>query len=906
MTASIRTSGFTTHPLVWLFSAFAAGIVIGKYTDFSLWPWTVGCGTFALFAFVFRSRTAGTFFLLAAFLFMGTLRSEIESASIADNRLRSIYDNGHIASGQTVGIKGNVAGASEPAFAGRFVIVDAAEIEQAGDARKVSGRVRVFVAARSAEALDDLERLRIRDGSEIRFTCELEREERFLTPGVSSRKEMLDRQGVDAACSVKSPLLLEVSASDGVRNPMEAIHDARLWLMDEVRRKFSPRTAGILIASSLGGKHFLDKPTADIFREGGTFHVLIISGLHITFIGGILLLLVSRFTENRKWQFVITVPLLWAFSLAVGGEPPVVRACLMFTAILFGLAMFRNASPLNSLGLTTLALIVWQPEDLFSPSFQLTCASMLGIVIFAMPMIERLRSIGNWMPTSERPFPPNTSAGLSTFCETLYWNEAAWEIESKRNVWSARLFKHPLRNKYLTYSMRRLLAYVTEVLIVSVSVQILLLPFLIVYFHRIPIASLILNIWVGVLLALESFTAVAAILIGSVADILSIPFVELTELLNRLMLWSSAAMVEGPLASMRVPIYSGAGRIFYFIYFIPALVLAWLLYRWDIFAIESGRLWSRLRTAGLLSAVSLMIVGAVIAFHPFSSPAPDGKLTVEFLDVGQGDATFITFPDGRTMLVDGGGRVNFSSNDQTEQFVPDNMTIGESVVSEFLWERGYSSVDMLVATHADTDHEQGLVDVARNFDISAAYLSSVHGEGDHTRELKDVLAKKRVPIVELGSGEWFDVGGVSVEVIYPPYDMSTEAMSRNDRSLVIRLTYGRRSFLLTGDIEAASEKAIIAFAGSLTADVVKVPHHGSRTSSTREFISKAAPSISVISAGRRSMFGHPHPETIRTLTEYGSKIVTTGQDGTITVSTDGDELFVSTFRSDLPVLLQLR
>lgn len=907
MTAVARTSGFTTHLLVWLFSAFAAGVIIGRYTHAAFWPVLIGCVICALGALLFRGRMAGTFFLLAAFLCAGTFRSEVETAGIAPDRLRSIYDNGAIASGETVEVKGRVAGASEPAFAGRFVVVDAAQIEQAGDVRKVSGRIRVFVAARSAEALDDLERLRIRDGSDIRFTCELEREEKFLTPGVASRKEMLDRQGVDVACSVKSPLLLEVETAKGFRGPMEAVHDARLWLMDEVRRKFSPRTAGILIASSLGGKHFLDKPTADIFREGGTFHVLVISGLHITFIGGILLFLVSRFTAKRKWQFIITVPLLWAFSLAVGGEPPVVRACLMFTAILFGLAMFRNSSPLNALGLTTLALIAWRPDDLFSPSFQLTCASMLGIVIFAMPLIERLRAIGKWMPTAEHPFPPNTSEGLRTFCETLYWNEAAWEIEGKRNVWSARLFKRPLRGKYLTYSMRRFAAYVTEVLIVSVSVQVLLLPFLIVYFHRVPVASLILNIWVGVLLALESFAAIAAILAGSVADILSVPFVELTEMFNRLMLWSSAVMVEGPLGGLRVPVYSGFGRIFYFIYFVPALVLAWLLYRWDVFAISRKDAGSRPRVFGVTSAVMLMIVASVITFHPFSSPRPDGKLTVEFLDVGQGDATFITFPDGRTMLVDGGGRVNFGSGgDDGEQFVPDGPTIGEAVVSEFLWERGYSSVDMLVATHADTDHEQGLVDVARNFDISAVYLSSVHGEGDHTRELKDVLAKKRVPIVELARGEWFDVGGVSVEVIYPPYDIGTEAMSRNDRSLVIRLTYGRRSFLLTGDIEAASEKEIIAFAGLLTTDVVKVPHHGSRTSSTREFISKAAPSISVISAGRRSMFGHPHPETIRTLTEYGSKIVTTGRDGTITVSTDGDELFISTFRSDLPVLFQPR
>ncbi len=895
MTAVARTSGFTTHPLVWLFSAFAAGVVIGRYTDGAFWALLIGCVICALGAFLFRGRTAGTFFLLAAFLCAGTFRSEVETASIAPDRLRSIYDSGVIASGETVEVKGRVAGATEPAFGGRFIVLDAEEAGHAGNVRRVSGRVRLFVAARSEEAQSDLESLRIRDGSEIRFVCALEREEKFLTPGVSSRKEMLDRQGVDAACSVKSPLLLEVETAKGFRGLMEVAHDARLWVMDEVRRKFSPRTAGILIASSLGGKHFLDKPTADLFREGGTFHVLVISGLHITFIGGILLFFVSRFTAKRKWQFIVTVPLLWVFSLAVGGEPPVVRACLMFTAILFGLAVFRNSSPLNALGLTTLALIAWRPDDLFSPSFQLTCASMLGIVIFAMPLIERLRAIGNWMPTAEHPFPPNTSEGLRTFCETLYWNEAAWEIERRRNVWSARLFKRPLRGKYFTDAMRRLTAYVTEVLIVSASVQILLLPFLVIYFHRVPVASLILNIWVGVLLALESFTAIAAILTGSVADILAVPFVELTEMFNRLMIWSSAVVVEGPLAGLRVPVYPGVGRIFYFAYFVPALVLAWLLYRWDVFAISRKDTGSMPRIVRVISAAVLIILAAVITFHPFSSPKPDGKLTVEFLDVGQGDATFITFPNGRTMLVDGGGRVNFGSGgDDGEQFVPDGPTIGEAVVSEFLWERGYSSVDMLAVTHADTDHEQGVVDVARNFDISAAYLSAVHGEGDHTRELKEVLARKRVPIVELASGEWFDVGGVSVEVLYPTRDADRK-FSRNDLSLVLRLTYGGHSFLLTGDIEKAGEREMLSTRLQQT-DVVKVPHHGSRTSSSPAFVRTVNARYAVIPVGRRSLFGHPHKEVVERWQAAGADVFTTGTDGTTKFVTDGETLTAEHFR----------
>ncbi len=119
------------------------------------------------------------------------------------------------------------------------------------------------------------------------------------------------------------------------------------------------------------------------------------------------------------------------------------------------------------------------------------------------------------------------------------------------------------------------------------------------------------------------------------------------------------------------------------------------------------------------------MLGVVIIFHPFTAPRPDGRLHIDFLDVGQGDAALITFPDGKTMLVDGGGRVNYKrsdNDDESEIFEPDVPSIGESVVSEFLWEKGYSKIDHILATHADADHIQGLADVAKNFQIGSAFI----------------------------------------------------------------------------------------------------------------------------------------------------------------------------------------
>src|SRR5207249_1156209 len=241
----------------------------------------------------------------------------------------------------------------------------------------------------------------------------------------------------------KSTLLIEKIGEDAVFPPLAWIYAQRQNLITEFRHLFRPATAGILIASLLGDKFFLDKQTADLFREGGTFHVLIINGLHITFIGGVLLLLVRAFTRKPIWQFVITCSILWAYTLAVGAHVPVVRASLMFTILLLSLVIYRRGTLLNALGLCSFVVLIWRPSDLFTASFQMTFVTVAAIVGFGIPLLENLRKIGAWMPTAEVPFPPSVPVWLKRSCETLFWNPAAWQIESSRQVWSARLFKSP-------------------------------------------------------------------------------------------------------------------------------------------------------------------------------------------------------------------------------------------------------------------------------------------------------------------------------------------------------------------------------------------------------------------------------------------------------------------------------
>ena len=889
MNAPSSASPSARYPMLLLAVSFAGGIAFADFAELSIAVSSAtGAAAMLLAAVIAKSRIA-VVVVFAAFAMLGAAGLQLHKSPVADHRIKRILDENRIVSGEPLEVEGVLTFGPELAHDGAFLLLQVERISHRGVDLAASGDVRLFALTRTDESREDFARLGLRYGSRVCIASSINREERFLNPGVISRKALLDRQGIDASGTVKSPLLIEKLSEGDVFTPLRWVFELRAQLIEGFRDKLSGPAAGIMIASLLGDKHFLDRQTAEVFREGGTFHILVISGLHITFIGGILLWLVRRVTRRRALHFIVPVIFLWAYTLAVGAEVPVVRASLMFTILLFSHVIYRQASLINSLGFCTLLLLVWNPEDMFDPSFQLTFVSVSAIVAFAFPLIEKLRSIGNWTPDAAEPFPPHVSMRIKRFCEMLYWREEAWEIESGRQVWSMRIFKSPYLKWLEAKDLQGIAAYLFEGILVSLIVQICLLPLLIYYFHRVSPASVLLNLWVGVVIALESFAAIIGVLIAGFSDLIAAPFLQITEFLNLLLLRVPGLLVDVSTTSIRVPVYSEWMKAIYLAYLLPIVLLAIILGRWDPFALKRSPRDFRISLATGTASAALALL---IVFHPFSSPAPKGRLTVEFLDVGQGDAAFITFPNGETMLVDGGGRVSYTDPDEEAPFEPDVPRIGEAVVSEFLWERGYSSVDYIVATHADADHIQGLSDVVKNFSVGKALLGHMPAEDPELNELLEVLKLRSIEPEGLASGDRIEIGGVQLDILHPgPAGMG--AVSDNNSSIVLRLAYGSRSILLTGDVEVDGEGALLRSPELLRSDVVKVPHHGSKTSSTPAFVEAVRPEYAIISVGRDSIFGHPHREVVDRWRNAGSQLLITGHEGMITVSTDGQELIVN-------------
>lgn len=890
---------FSRYPMLWLATAFGGGILTTDLTTIDPRAALAAFAIFATPAIIFRGQYFASVLVFIAFIGAGAGLASIEKLSIKPDRIRVLYDDGTIASGDPVEIEGVLNGRPEPAIDGVLINLRTEKLTHRGVSRNVSGNVRLFLPQTKSDVAENNFSVTISDmkyGSRLRIACGLTREDEFLNPGVIRKSEILSRLDVDATGSVKSLMLVEKIADESVFVPLAWIYDQRASMVYDFRDSLSPPAAGVMIASLLGDKYFLDKATADLFREGGTFHILVISGLHITFIGGLLLLFLRQITRNRWTQFVVTIVILWAYTLAVGADVPVVRAAIMFTTISFAYVIYRDGDLMNSLGICAIVLLVWRPSDLFNPSFQLTFVSVASIIMLAYPLIDSLRRIGRWMPSAREPFPPKVPDWLRRFCETLYWNNATWVYESKRQIWSANLFKSPLMGNRVKRGVQKSVGYLFEGVLLSFVVQVCMLPLSVVYFHRVSAISILLNLWVGVFIALESFTAVVGVFVNKISVLLGAGFFMLAEMFNWMMLAVPRLFADNSWVSFRLPAYSGYGRAIYVLYFLPVILFALVVNRWRPFDLTQ-RIWIT-RPAVLLSATaSLLLFFSWIVFHPFSDLRPDGRLHIDFLDVGQGDAALVTFPDGTTLLVDGGGRVKYktSGDDGNDLFEPDVRGIGEAVVSEFLWNRGYSRIDYLLATHADADHMQGLTDVVKNFDIGQVMFGRMPESDADFAELTRVLRNRGTPIAMISRGHYFDFGGASGAILYPnPRDNFVPA-SDNDNSVVLRITFGNRAFLLTGDIEKHAESDLIASGAALTADIVKVPHHGSRTSSTSDFANRLGAGYAIISVGRSSAFGHPHADVVERWKASGANVMTTGERGTISVSTDGKDIEIRTF-----------
>jgi len=602
----------------------------------------------------------------------------------------------------------------------------------------------------------------------------------------------------------------------------------------------------------IGETYQVQRVWTEQFRNTGTYHAIVISGTHTVVLAAFLMLVLRLCFVRREAALFVTAALLWLYALVTGWGSPCVRCAAGFT--LFALATYfsRQRRTLNILAAVAIGFLVLDPEQMFEASFQLTFLAVGFIGAFATPLLQRTaypraRALADL---------PDTGRDLH-----LAPVAAQFRVEMRLLAETVRQWTRlPERASCLAIGIpARVLLYAFQLAVVSAIVQLGLALPMVVYFHRIGFSGVSANTIVVPLMC-------AVIPVGFIAIFTGWAWV--AKAAGWLLAASHAAVnwhmhLEPNWRIPDPPLWLG-------IAIGVGLILA-------VLARSASRLWFA-AAAGALAALL-----ALLLWHPFAPAIARNSLEMTVVDVGQGDSILLTFPDGKLMLVDGGGIPTFGRR------APSQMDIGEDVVSPYLWERSIRHIDVMACTHAHADHIGGLPSLLENFHTRELWTGA-NSENPAWCALRDRARRDGVRIVPLHRGQRFAYGGAELEVLAPSLDYVPKEAPHNNDSLAFRVTFGRHSFLLSGDIERQVEAELVAEGLVRKTDVLKVPHHGSKTSSTGAFLDLARPAFAVMSAGFENSYGHPHAEVLERYQERQSCVLRTDLDGLVTVRSDGRRL----------------
>jgi len=651
-----------------------------------------------------------------------------------------------------------------------------------------------------------------------------------------------------------SPKILEGRCGSRAWSAIFILREAALARLDRLYAGNEYAT-GMMEAVLLGETSKLEKIWTENFRRTGTFHALVISGAHVAVLAGVLLFFLRLCALPEIPAMALTAAAAWLYALVTGFSPPVGRAAGGFTLYLAARFFFRRGRVINLLAAVAIAYFLAAPAELFDASFQLSFLSVAAIGAVAAPVLKATSGLylSGLRGISRVEVDPHLAPSVAQFrveirlvAETF----ALWTGVASRGParWAARWAAEAIAT-----TVRGFL-FAWELAVVSTVIQIGLALPMAEYFHRVSFTGLSANLLIVPLLSAVVPLGFLAIFTGSgwIAAFAG----WLLDLAARTADWH--ARIEPSWRITSPPLWLALGFV------IALIALAMLVDR---------------RIGRWVAATAVLAFFAILLWQPWPPDVGRGTLEMTAIDVGQGDSLLVVFPEGKTMLVDGGGVLSYSPRKRRT-----NLDIGEDVVSPYLWTRGIRRLDVLVVTHAHEDHSGGAVAVAENFRPGRIWVGA-----NPSPAILAAATRLHIPVDALRAADAFEFGGATIEPLSPPEDYANTRAGNND-SLAFRVSYGARSFLLTGDMERPMEQRLLAGAGLGHADVLKVGHHGSKTSTTQEFLDATAPQVAVISAGFENSFGHPHRDVVGRLTERHSAILRTDLDGLVTVRTDGVRL----------------
>ncbi|HTA44588.1 MAG TPA: ComEC/Rec2 family competence protein [Bryobacteraceae bacterium] len=718
-------------------------------------------------------------------------------------------------------------------------------------------RAQVSLSLRPAELQSGVEFPDLPYGTRVQFQGRVRRPHNYNDPGTFDAVHYLARQQIywTAAGNATTVRRLPGRCGNRLASGIFAVRSASLNRLDKLYAG-DTYANGMMQAVLIGATAKLDRMWTEDYRSTGTFHALVISGTHVAVLAAVFLFFLRICAVPRGVALILTILMAWLYAGVTGWQAPVMRSAAGMSLYGIGRCFFRDGRLLNILAAVALLFVLADPEQLFDPSFQL---SFLAVALIGAFVVRALNATSAPLARGLRDL-DDTGKDIRVPPKS-----AQFRIEMRLLARTLTLICGiPAKGaRFFIVTTSRCCFYLWEIFVTSFFIQIGLALPMISYFHRMSASGLTAN-------------AIVVPVLGAVVPLGFIAIATNSMLLARLCAWllSVARVTVGIHAKWEPDWRIPTPPFWLATIFALALIVAAL-------RIKSGRWHIVLGWAA--AAASL----AVIVLHPFAPVVARGKFELSAIDVGQGDSLLAAFPQGTLMLIDAGGIPSFGRAKKP------GLDVGEEVVSQYLWTRSIKHLDIIVMTHAHEDHMGGLSAVMRNFHPREFWTGATQ-DSPEWKTVRDTAERLHIRIRQMQRQGPMSFAGTTLEILAPGPDYAPESIPKNNDSLVMRVRFGSTSFLLTGDMEKQIENQLADLGLLRHDDVLKVGHHGSRTSSTPMFLDLEHPAFGIISVGFDNSYGHPHPLTIDALEERRIGYFRTDEQGLITVVSDGRHLRIET------------
>lgn len=654
------------------------------------------------------------------------------------------------------------------------------------------------------------------------------------------------------------------------------ISKVKIKLNKYIDENYSDTASGFLKTLLLGETNEIEKEIKEDFTKANISHILAISGMHISIIILVIknIMQILKFDQRLEKFFLNLLIICYIFFI----DYPISAIRVAITQIILLITFFTNRKSnfYNTISITLFIILLLNPYNIESTAMQLSFGGICGIYLF-YKFIKKM-----------------------FFYKFCIQKKTVKEI-SKENKKENRNIRKNIKNICQTViKSNKLKQIVIDSLCLNISVQIFIFPIVWYKFDFISITSFIPSILISLFIfpiLILGYLSFFEIFIQKFISIRIISKINNFIILKMLNLVSILSKI--PLLSIYL---KKPNKIFIVSYYVVLILcikiiqkdkLAEMLHIWRI---KSGKVpikqYIRVKfkkNNDFKRIVLIVILNIVIIFQSFvQDNFLKNGVEIYFLDVGQGDSTIISTAKNKTIVIDGG------------EGEKSGFDYGKNVLFPFLINKGVRKIDFLIFSHFDSDHCGGLIYLLENIKVEKILIGKQFEKNENFEYIVNLANKKHIKIIELQAGNKINIEkNSSLEILWPSVAEKISENAINNNSLVCKFVYKNFSMLLTGDIESIAEEKLLGKyknTNRLNANILKIAHHGSKTSSIQEFLNKVNPKIALIGVGRKNKFGHPNQEVLERLKEKGIQIYRTDQNGEIQIIVKNN-LKIKTFLS---------